>query len=165
MSEVDTKYPIFNGGIKTIPSITTQKQTQQKKRKQPIKQTQKNRQSMFLPTSRLNRGQRKYCHCLMSIRSKNIVPYGICSSQSYRTLKQNPKSKSLNFNPRKTNCVMNYDYNQYSLTDVQKLATERGIPLSNPKTGKPNNKTSLVQLLTTRYITKHRQFKQPKQIA
>lgn len=164
MSEVGTKYSIINSGIKTIPSITTQKQTQPKKRKQTIKQTQKKRQSMFLPTSRLNRGQRKYCHCLMSIRSKNIVPYGICSAQSYRTSKQNPTIKSLKFNPRKTNCIMNYDYNQYSLTDVQKLATERGISLSNTKTGKPNNKTSLVQLLTNRYITKHRQSKQPKQI-
>jgi hypothetical protein len=80
-------------------------------------------------------------------------------------MKQNPNSKSLNFNPRRTNCVMNYDYNQYSLTDIQKLATERGIPLSNPKTGKPNNKTSLVQLLTNRYIIKHRKPMLPKQIA
>jgi len=152
MSAVGNKYQISNSGI-------TQTQTRQ------IKKTQKIRQSMFLPTSRLNRGQRKYCHCLMAIRSKNIIPYGFCSSQAYRTLKQNPNSKSLKFNPRKTNCVMNYDYNQYSLTDVQNLAKERGIPLVNPKTGKPNNKTSLVQLLTTRYITKHRKPLPPKQNA
>lgn len=134
----------YKGKDKIMHNKTTQK-----------KQTPK-QQSMFLATSRLNRGQRKYCHCLMAIRAKNIIPYGICSSQSYRAMKMNPTAKSLKFNPRKTNCVMNYDYNQYSFSDVQKLATERNIPLSNPKTGKPNNKTSLVQLLTSHYINNHR---------
>jgi len=119
------------------------------------------KQSMFLPTSRLNRGQRKYCHCLMSVRTPKQSPYGICASQSYRTMKANPGKSAFRFIPRKTNCIMNYDYTQYTLEDVQNLAVERGIPLTNPLTGAQNNKTSLVQLLTKRYINKHR-IQKPK---
>lgn len=118
--------------------------------------TTQRKQSMFLPTSRLNRGQRKYCHCLMSVRTPKQSPYGICSLQSYRTMKANPGQRAFRFIPRKTNCIMNYDYTQYTLKDVQNLAAERGIPLANPTTGRQNNKTTLVQLLTNRYITLHR---------
>jgi hypothetical protein len=154
----------------TKPNNTTNQQVKQTKKtlkhkigpstgtKIATPATQK-KQSMFLPTSRLNRGQRKYCHCLMSVRTPKQSPYGICSLQSYRTMKANPGQRAFRFIPRKTNCIMNYDYTQYSLEDVQNLAVERGIPLSNPKTGKQNNKTTLVQLLTNRYITKHRSRK------
>lgn len=139
-----SKKTIIQTDAKSTKTLNTRIQTPQKK------------QSMFLPTSRLNRGQRKYCHCLMAVRTPKQSPYGICSSMSYRTMKANPGQPAFRFIPRKTNCIMNYDYTQYTLKDVQNLAVERGILLSNPKTGKQNNKTSLVQLLTNRYINKHR---------
>ena len=116
---------------------------------------------MFLATSRLNRGQRKYCHCLMQVRTqKRIKPYAICKNMSYGIMRANQGQPSFRFKPRETNCIMNYDYSQYTLHDVQALARESGIPTHNPKTGKSNNKTTLVQLLTNRYIGNHRTRKQ-----
>jgi hypothetical protein len=114
------------------------------------------RQSLFLATSRLNRGQRKYCNCLMQVRTqKKIKPYGICRNMSYRIMQANRKQPAFRFMPQKTNCIMNYDYSQYTLADVQALARESGIATHNTKTGKQNNKTTLIQLLTKRYIIKH----------
>ena len=114
------------------------------------------RQSLFLATSRLNRGQRKYCNCLMQVRTqKKIKPYGICRNMSYHIMQANRKQPAFRFMPQKTNCIMNYDYSQYTLADIQALARESGIATHNPKTGKTNNKTTLIQLLTKRYIVKH----------
>lgn len=116
---------------------------------------------MFLATSRLNRGQRKYCHCLMQVRTlKKIKPYAICKNMSYVIMQANRGQPAFRFKPSDTNCIMNYDYSQYTLQDVRAIARESGIPTHNPKTGKPNNKTTLVQLLTNRYISNHRARKQ-----
>lgn len=109
--------------------------------------------SPFLATSRLNRSQRKYCHCLMQIRTqKKKNPYGICLYQSAYTLKTHPELPR--FDKRRTNCIMNYDYSQYPIEYVQDLANEKGLAITNPKTGKPFNKTTLVQRLTAYYIKK-----------
>ncbi len=125
--------------------------------KEIIKHTQ---ESPFLSTSRLNRGQRKYCHCLMKVRTlKKILPYGICKNMSYKTMRANSNNPCFRFKPQKTNCIMNYDYSKYSLADVQNLAKERGIPLYNSKTGRVNNKNTIIQLLTKRYIENHKQKK------
>ncbi len=116
--------------------------------------------SPFLSTSRLNRGQRKYCHCLMQVRTqKKILPYGICKKMSYRKMIANLNNSGFKFKPQNTNCIMNYDYSKYSFTDVKNLAKERGIPIYNTKTGRLNNKNTIVQLLTKKYIEKHRNIK------
>ena len=120
-----------------------------------------NEQNLFVPTARLNRGQRKYCHCLMQVRTLKKVPYGICRNMSYQTMIRNPGQPGLRFNPKYTNCIMNYDYSKYSLNDIKALAKERGIPIINNKTGRPNNKNTLVQLLTKRYIKNHVKRRQP----
>lgn len=136
------------------------------KRKTPIKnidsqpieiqQKQSPRQSLFISTSRLNRGQRKYCNCLMQVRTqRKKKPYAICKNMSYKIMLAKKDQSGFRFNPRNTNCIMNYDYSKYSLQDIQALAQERGIPLNNPKTGNPNNKNTLVQLLTKRYVDYH----------
>jgi hypothetical protein len=128
--------------------------------------------SKFISTSRLNRGQRKYCHCLMQVRSANARqinqsgapkkltqknnPYGICRNMSYQTMLKNRGQPAYRFKPKKTNCIMNYEYSQYSLADVQALAQERNIPIFNNKTDRPYAKSTLIQLLTSRYIKNHR---------
>jgi len=118
--------------------------------------------SKFISTSRLNRGQRKYCHCLMQVRStkgtKKRNPYGICRNMSYQIMLKNRGQPAYKFKPETTNCIMNYDYSQYSLADVQALARERNIPLTNAKSGRPNAKSTLIQLLTSRYIKNHRGY-------
>ena len=135
--------------------MTTLKKYQQSQKKPHTK-------SMFLSTSRLNRGQRKYCHCLMQVRTqKKLKPYAICKNMSYKIMQANPGQQAFRFKPSGTNCIMNYDYSQYTLLDIQTLARESGIPTHNPKTGKMNNKHTLIQLLTNRYINNHRSRKQP----
>jgi hypothetical protein len=128
--------------------------------------------SKFIGTSRLNRGQRKYCHCLMQVRTANserinqsgnpakstqkLNPYAICRNMSYKIMLKNRGQPAYKFKPEKTNCIMNYDYTQYSLADIQALAKERNIPVYNNKTGRQIAKSTLIQLLTSRYIKNHR---------
>lgn len=154
--------PIIKYHINTDKYMS--KHTQQSTQKKNTKQKQsKQQKSMFLATSRLNRGQRKYCHCLMQVRTqKNIKPYAICKNMSYKIMKATHGQPAFRFNPHNTNCVMNYDYSQYTLSDLQALARESGIPTHNPKTGGINNKTALVQLLTSRYISNHRSVTKKK---
>ena len=141
------------------PQQHQHQQPQQHQHQQP-QQHQQPKQSTFLATSRLNRGQRKYCHCLMQVRTQTkLKPYGICRNMAFRVMQANRKQPAFQFMPKKTNCIMNYDYSQYTLADIQALALESGIPTYNPKTGKKNQKNTLVQLLTNRYIKKHRQRK------
>jgi len=147
---------------KTLQKKTLQKKTLQNQilytNTEDKPESKTPRPSMFISTSRLNRGQRKYCNCLMQVRTqKKIKPYAICKKMSYKIMQANKGQSVFKFNPYKTNCILNYDYSQYSLQDVQALARESAIPLHNPKTGNSYNKNTLIQLLTKRYINYHRQ--------
>ena len=42
---------------------------------------------MFKKNSKLNTIQRKYCSCLVKVRSKNTSPYGICTNSVYGSRK------------------------------------------------------------------------------
>ena len=119
----------------------------------------------FLPHARINRAQRKYCHCLMKTRGTVKNPYGYCRNivmgQMHRG-KKLPATKraQLWINPEKTNCVMNYSYNDYSLGEVRALCLEKGLPIAEPSSNpvKYYPKDRLVQLLTTNYINRHRKL-------
>ena len=132
----------------------------------------KSRAKYFLPHARINRAQRKYCHCLMKTRGAGTVknPYGYCRNivmgQMHRG-KHLPATKraQLWINPEKTNCVMNYAYNDYSLGEVRALCLEKGLPISEPGSSpvKYYPKDRLVQLLTTNYINRPRKLLTAKQ--
>ena len=156
------KYQTYTMPVSTIKKKSgIIRQTIKAQPGKPISGDSHQHKPMFLATSRLNRGQRKYCNCLMQVRTqRKIKPYAICKNMSYMIMQANRDQPAFRFKPSETNCIMNYDYSQYTLRDVQALARESGIPTHNPKTGKPNNKTTLVQLLTNRYITNHRTGKQ-----
>lgn len=120
----------------------------------------------FLPQARLNLGQRRYCHCLMKSRNSMGQPYAFCTNiakQDWTKAKSNKsKAKQYYFNTMKTNCVMNYDYDDYSLEEVQAFAQEKNIPLfSNTPDGakKYYPKNRLVQLLVQHYLKKSKSQK------
>lgn len=136
----------------------------------------------FIPHARLNRGQRRYCHCIMKARVSKPKGehYGFCQGiarvdwAKAKTMRNKLSARQYYFDITRTNCVMNYDYNDYSLREVQAFADEKGIPLYElDDTGKKKyySKDRLVQLLTTNYIKKHtvpskkskRQFMSPTQ--
>ena len=80
--------------------------------------TSKTKKSIyFIPQSRLNRGQRKYCHCLMKSRHEQNH-YGKCIN-----LFRN------NIDRTKTNCFLNYDLEKYSLKEIKLLCKERNVKL------------------------------------
>jgi len=194
---------------KTKSNIKTKSKT--KKRKGP---------QYFLPHSRLNKGQRKYCHCIMKSRmdylnkhfenksKKNKTNYkkinkviqsnktnktnkvnktkkrkikllnGMDMSRSHyfkceRIAKNNeikfkPKKKKYNqfgFNKYKTNCVSNYNYDSYTLPEIQAFCLEKKISITYPKIIKKNGKkkrtlqyytkNNLVGKLISHYVKKH----------
>lgn len=120
----------------------------------------------FIPHARLNRGQRRYCHCIMKARVSKPKGdhYGFCQGiaradwAKAKTMRNKLSARQYYFDISRTNCVMNYDYNDYSLREVQAFADEKGLPLYElDSTGdkKYYPKDRLVQLLTTNYIKKH----------
>jgi hypothetical protein len=117
----------------------------------------------FLPQARLNKGQRKYCHCLMKSRPTHKKrAYFICKSMSSRTQKNLPSNANpaqYRFNTRRTNCVVNYQYSDYSLAEVQAFCREKGIPVTytipDTITKRPYRKDKLVEFLIRNYTKKH----------
>ena len=154
------------------------------------KSSEVQRSNKFVSNSRLNRTQRKYCGCVMDVRtnlskrknmslsrskgkrgrksqlkSKNLNnnPYAICYS-SIRKSKKMDTSKvkrdqfKKEINPGKTNCVMNYDFDAYSLRQIQDLAKERDLPTTfkRKSDGKltPYKKSTLASMITKSYFTR-----------
>ena len=120
--------------------------------------------NLFLPTSRLNKSQRKYCKCLMSVRRTAKNPYPICVYSLRQTgrvdFTKTPSSKKTKkskkqFNPARTNCILNYNYDNFDLKDIQLLAKERKIPISylNKKRKRVQyKKDTLIHKLTENYL-------------
>lgn len=119
----------------------------------------------FVPHSRLSPLQRKYCKCLMSVRpslKKNNKPYGICynSIRKWTGLSKNIKKRKLFYkklNPKNVNCVMNYNYNTFTLDEIKALAKELNIPITfTNKKGerKPYTKSTLIIKITSYYLDK-----------
>lgn len=115
----------------------------------------------FLPHARLNRGQRKYCHCIMKARLTKKNPYGFCKTVARnimaRAARELPASKrsQLYVNPAHTNCVMSYSYNDYTIAEIRAFCTEKGISIyESHQNGqrKYYPKDRLVQLLVTHYL-------------
>ena len=134
-----------------------------------------NKTNYFITQSRLNRGQRKYCHCIMKLRSSKtrkagVNPYPVCrkiGNDFAIQFKKEMKLKKGDYNPMdfdvsKTNCVMNYDYSKYDLKDIQAFCQEKGIPItyttksSNNKTVKYYAKGKLVEKLIKHYLNKQK---------
>lgn len=120
----------------------------------------------FLPQARLNKGQRIYCHCLMKSRpTKKKSAYFICKRISSKTQKNLPPGANPNqykLNHRRTNCVLNYQYADYSLAEVQAFCLEKGIPISYTVSTGPGagtqrayRKDKLVELLIRNYVKLH----------
>ena len=117
----------------------------------------------FLPHARLNRGQRRYCHCLMKARTQRRGNHysfckGVAKADQNKSKKITPASRArqYQFDIAKTNCVMSYDYNDYTVAEVRAFCKEKGLPIRDPKTKTYYPRARLVQLLTTHYLQKHK---------
>jgi hypothetical protein len=97
--------------------------------------------------------------------------YGFCQGiakndwAKAKTMRNKTKARQYYFTINKTNCIMNYDYNDYSLAEVQAFATEKGLPLfeldaSGNKKYYPKDR--LVQLLVTNYVKNRKTIGQPE---
>ena len=125
--------------------------------------------NLFLVSSRLNVPQRKYCKCLMNVRRTKKNPYPICIYSMRSTNRVNYSLKSTKgithqFNPARTNCILNYDFSKFPLTDIQLLAKERKIQityLNKKKKRLEYKKETLIHKLTTNYL-KNRKAKESK---
>lgn len=64
--------------------------------------------------------EKKYCSCLMKVRSKkNPIPYGICTDAVY-------KSRGL-IRDKVVECTEYYDFNKYNLKMLKMFAKEKKI--------------------------------------
>lgn len=130
-----------------------------KKNNNSIQKTKKAK--YFTPQARLTKGQRKYCACLMHVRGKGQNPYGICRSSVAKTAKRLRKVEPNQYKPGtlfKANCTLSYQYDNFSLKEVQALAKERKIPISyvDTKTGKRKqySQNKLVEFITNKEYEK-----------
>ena len=128
--------------MKTTKNKKTRKKQTRKKQTKTITQYDPSI-DYFQTNARLNSTQRKYCHCLMTLRKnkKITTPYPICTSflKKRKLLDYNLKSNKYNYkkskkippkmNPKITHCLMNYDLYKYDLEQIQSLAREKKIPI------------------------------------
>ena len=84
---------------------------------------------MFKKNSNLSTVQRKYCSCLLKVRSKKNSPYGICTKSVYgsRNLKRNKTIK----------CSKTYKISSLTKKQLYNLAKEKRIKVSK-KTSRHN---------------------------
>ena len=79
--------------------------------------------------------EKKYCSCLMKVRSKKIQnPYGICTDSVYGS-----RGKERN---KMVNCSENYNFDKYNLGELKLYAKEKKI-----KGYYKMNKKSLLKIL------------------
>lgn len=123
----------------------------------------KKKNNYFTLQSRLTKGQRKYCSCLMHVRDTGVNPYGICRTQILKAKKKTNEPKQYNKNLFNVNCTLAYDYDKYTDSEIQALAKERKIPLTykDSKTGKRKkySRHKLVENITKKAITKLKKSK------
>ena len=89
---------------------------------------------MFKKNSKLNTIQRKYCSCLVKVRSKKNTPYGICTSAVYgsRKLKRRENIK----------CSKTYKLPTLTKKQLINLAIEKKI-----KVNKKMNRSHVMSLI------------------
>ena len=138
------------------------------------KQLYKKNHKYFIPHARLKIGQRKYCHCIMKNRlskkkhkkhkkHKKQNPYIMCKMMKLNDRKTNPNDIQYDYKLSKTNCVMNYDYDDYSLEEVRAFCLEKKIAISYNKIIERTTKTiyydknKLVEKLIQSYLNKRKQ--------
>ena len=83
---------------------------------------------MFKKNSNLSTVQRKYCSCLLKVRSKKNSPYGICTKSVYgsRNLKRNKTIK----------CSKTYKLTNLTKKQLYNLAKEKKVKVNkNTKRG------------------------------
>jgi hypothetical protein len=84
---------------------------------------------MIKKSSRLRKLERKYCRCLVKVRSKSLYkdkidnPYGICTNSVY-LLKGLKRPKSIN-------CLKNIDSNKLNFRQLKAYSIERKLPIRN----------------------------------
>jgi hypothetical protein len=115
----------------------------------------------FTPQSRLTKGQRKYCKCLMHVRGKGQNPYGICTAVISKTAKRLRRVEPNQYKPgtfNKANCTLAYQYENFTLKEVQALAKERKISITyiDKASGKRKyyKQNKLVEFITRDEINK-----------
>ena len=90
---------------------------------------------MFKKNSKLNTIQRKYCSCLLKVRSKKTNPYGICTSSVYGSRKLKRKGS--------VKCSKTYKLTSLTKTQLLNLAIEKKIFVN--KKMKRSNVMSLIR--------------------
>ena len=126
MLEKKTYNKTTNTKSKKKSKNTNQKNMNDKKNKKSIKKVINNNKEKFssyyiLPNdSDLEIIEKKYCSCLMKVRSKkNPNPYGICTDAVY-------KSRGL-IRDKVVECTEDYDFKKYNLKMLKMFAKEKKI--------------------------------------
>lgn len=71
----------------------------------------------------LTKKEKKYCRCLIHVRSKKIKnPYGICTNSVYNLQKKKRK--------KNIECSKNYDFDTFTLEELRLYAKEKNIPIT-----------------------------------
>lgn len=156
---------------KTRKIRKTRKTRNNKKKETKINKDYNPNKNFFIPSSRLNKAQRKYCHCLMNVRRESFRnPYGMCinilksdnlvnySKPDFKTLKKNKSQKKKynkdQFNPNYTNCLLNYDLYKYNIRQIRLLAEEKDIKIYWINNGKKQfyKKNTLINKIIENYL-------------
>jgi hypothetical protein len=85
------------------------------------------KKNLFTQKAPLTKRERRYCSCLLDVRSKRLPynPYAVCTQSVYNS--QGVKRKN------RVDCDPNYNYNVIPLNSIRALAEEKKISLMAKK--------------------------------
>ena len=90
----------------------------------------------------LSKRSKKYCRCLIHVRSKKIKsPYAICTNSVFNIQKTK--------RPRKTECGKNYNFNNFSIKELRLYAQEKKIRIR--KNNRNLTKKKIIKKLKKKY--------------
>jgi hypothetical protein len=85
-----------------------------------LKKTKRSPSIYTLLNKGLDKVEKKYCSCLMKVRSKKVNnPYGICTNSVYGSRNS--------VRDRVINCSKHYDFKKYNLKTLKLYAKEKKI--------------------------------------
>jgi len=85
-----------------------------------LRKTKKGPSIYTLLSKGLDKVEKKYCSCLMKVRSKKVNnPYGICTNAVYDSRNS--------VRDRVINCSKHYDFKKYNLKTLKLYAKEKKI--------------------------------------
>lgn len=104
------------------------------------------KRNLFTKKAPLSRRERRYCSCLLDVRSKRLPynPYAVCTKSVYNSQGVSRK--------KRVDCDPNYNYDVVPIDSIRALAEEKKISLMDKKGKNMATKKILINRISRKVL-------------